>query len=295
MNLTTHRNFIPFWMGIWITLWVILSGCFATLFIMGFQHYDYGFSLPCNFLLAVFILQFLPTFLAGYFTMFWEEADLYYRQTQAYVGMREQKQPQPAYENLLLEYPCLPALIIPYIALQKKHYKVALISLMALVQRLLPIIAAGSVTLGHSDDQYDATVVWVNPISCGSTLAFILLEFPLIFLARPGPERRLPHECVTIGDMLSWCWDSELVRNQAFDITIPKERVLSGDKLDDRQLMNAGLLWSRGKYAFGEINKDNDRADSNETAGRIRFGFDSTDRITIPTPKKRRWFKWEEE
>lgn len=200
-------------MGVWITLWIILSGCFIVLLVKGFQHYYTGFVLPFSTLVTSLILQFLPTFLAGFFIIFWEEADLFYRTIQPFAGMRGNA--RKAHENLLLQYPFLPPLMISYIAFQKKHYEVALISLIALVRRIVPIIAAGSVTLSSSSDQ-DGTTVFVNPISCTVTLVSIFLELPLIIRTIPGPERRLPHSFATFGDLLSWCCDSELVRHEAF-------------------------------------------------------------------------------
>lgn len=194
-----------------------------------------------------------------------------------------------AHENLLLEYPFLPSPVISYIAFRKKHYKVSFISLMALVQRLLPIIAAGSVTLFTTSERDDATTVYVSPISCIATLVFVLLELPLIVLIIPGPERRLPHDIATFGDLISWCWDSDLVRHKVFDITIQEGDDNSEAGLDDRRVMKAKLLSDRDKYAFGEIRNRNNRANGNHHEEPAHVGFDFVKNIDIPEiPKRRR-------
>lgn len=273
-------------MGIWITLWVILSACFAALLVKGFQHYHNGFVLPCSTLATGFILQFLPPLLAGFFTIFWEEADLFYRAVQPYAGMRKEGRPQMAHENLLLEYQFLPSIVISYIAFQKKHYKVMLISLMALIQRLLPIIAAGSVTLFPSSDQDNGTTVYVSSISCTATFVFVLLQLPLIMLTIPDPERRLPHDFATFGDLLSWCWDSDLVRDKIFDMTIQGDDN-SKARLNDRRLMKADLLSARGEYAFGKIKKRRNGSNGNSHREEAYVGFDKfcEDNIDMGYPK----------
>lgn len=72
----THWIFRPVSMVIWISLSIILGGCFLALLIVGSRSFKDVFSLPLSPLLWVFVLQYIPSFAADFFTLFWEEADL---------------------------------------------------------------------------------------------------------------------------------------------------------------------------------------------------------------------------
>jgi hypothetical protein len=248
----TERSVMLIWMSAALILFALLLAAAITDMTSGIDV-----SLPHG--AASFLFQFLPSFVVGLYTWFWEDVDTFCRATQPFIGMRE---PNPAAENILLKYTCLPPGIVTYTALVNKHWKVARVSAISLLQRLLPIIVAGMVTVVDEDD------------FCTIYASFPLLVISLIYLGSyvflipfevtgDGLKRHLPRSYCAIADLISWCYASSMLRYDALDAW---RRDASGHVYEQWQ-MEAAIRLKHHSYQFGVYK-------SNTHPGMHCIGFD---------------------
>ena len=92
--------------------------------------------------LGSFIFQFIPTFTMGLYTWFWDDISLFTCSTEPYINLIS---PRPASKNFLLDYSFQLPYIVTYTAIKNKHWKVASVSALALLQRLLSILVESSI------------------------------------------------------------------------------------------------------------------------------------------------------
>jgi len=223
-------------------------------------------SLPYN--IASFLFQFLPALVVDLYTWFWEDVDTFCRATQPFIGMRE---PKAAAENILLDYPCLPPGIFTYTAIVNQHWKVARISAISLVQRLLPIIVAGMVTVVDDGDHRTVyaslPLLIISMLFLGSYVITIPLE-----VMQDGLKRHLPRNYSAIADLISWCYASSLLRSDAL--------AASGHDFE-RWQMEAALRLKRHSYQFGVYR-------SKLHPGTHCIGFDEQDEaVPVDPPDKK--------
>lgn len=202
-------------MLLWTTLALILFGLLLGGAIIGLTS-RIKISLPYG--VTTFLFQFLPTFLVSLYTWFWQDVDNFCRATQPFVHMHK---PNPAHKNLLLKYTCHFTGQITYTAFMNKDWKVARVSAVSLLQRLLPILVAGMITVVDEHDY------------CAVHASLPLLIISLIFLGayvilipyevtEDGLKRHLPRNYEAIADQISWCYASSLLQSDAFDVQGPK-------------------------------------------------------------------------
>jgi Protein of unknown function (DUF3433) len=211
-----------------VGIWTILTGRLKT-----------GFTFPSNdYQLANFILIFLPTFWFGLINSYWYQIDIWYRQLQLYMGLR---QPSPATENLLLGYPCDLPVLITLRALGAGHWRLALTSVMPLVQRVLPILAGSLLTVNTTTSkQHFHITIAATPfkVAVGMLCAYLVL-IPIVW---PGLDRRLPILPRCIADSIVLFYDSTLVRKDAF---LPR-------RMDEQRWhMKYRLCLDERRYGFG--------------------------------------------
>jgi hypothetical protein len=209
-------------------IWTILIGRLET-----------GFTFPLSdYPLSNFILIFLPTFWFGLINGYWYQIDAWYRQLQPYMGLR---QPSPATENLLLGYPCDLPVLITLRALGAGHWRLALTSVMPLVQRVLPILAGSLLTVDTTTSkQHFHITIAATPLKAavGILCAYLVL-IPIVW---PGPDRRLPILPGCIADSIVLFYDSTLVRKDAF---LPR-------RMDEQRWhMKYRLCLDERRYGFG--------------------------------------------
>ncbi|KAK0125656.1 hypothetical protein ONS96_009490 [Cadophora gregata f. sp. sojae] len=237
---STYTNMERVPMYIWTTIASILCG----LFIAGLcTNMVKGYNIPFSANLAAFLFQFSLTFVVTLFTWFWEDLDLFTRSTQPFMYSDS---PQPASENLLLDYNCALPYIVTYTALTNNHWKVARISALAPLQRLLPILVGGSISVVDNGD-YTCTCTASLPIF----IVIIVWLFAYIILIpyetlEAGYRRHLPRNYCSIADILSWTYASKLLnQSELFDI----------DLLDEEKRgqwhFHAKLQLACKKYMFG--------------------------------------------
>lgn len=127
--------------------WISLASMLLAAYVLGIIYrLEDGRTIPPSYNWAVVIFQFVPTFLIGLFTWFWQDVDLFSRSTQPLRAMAGSNG-GPAIESLLLDYNTISHWVFNHAAYSKGHRRIALTSCMAVAQRLLPILTAGSTTI----------------------------------------------------------------------------------------------------------------------------------------------------
>ncbi|KAF2465859.1 uncharacterized protein BDR25DRAFT_378014 [Lindgomyces ingoldianus] len=273
-------NMEHFMAYIWVTITLTLMAAFITGLALDMVD---GIDTSISYNWAIIIFQFIPTFIVSFHTWFWQDVDLFTRTTQPFRGMYK---PRQASENLLLDYICLPPFAVTYMAIKNGHIRVAWTSVIAIIQRLLPILMAGSITV-ISEHESGSTIYASKPLSiCVIIWLFLyIILIPLeIFgwrLPRRYVKRHLPRYYSSISDLVSWSYASKLLRDDndnAFDIPV------KGPK-NQQWYMEAQLRLRQNEdgsdfatYGFGLYK-------STEHDGVSCMGFDDASNVTlVPCP-----------
>ena len=210
---------------------------------------------------GIHIFRGLLTSGAGLFVWFWLGADKFYRASQPFASMYEEN-PQSASENILLDYLCSPPIIVSINAAMNSHVKVTCFSCLSLASNLFPIMVGGLFVVEPSTD---GIVLLASVRSYWIICAFILVYCISIPLTLPTRKRMLPRSILSLGDLVSFCYDSKLLTSpefeSAFTLNLPT---------DTKKHMECRLFLMERKYEFFTY-----RTDSG-----WRFGFDvARDRV----------------
>lgn len=236
---------------------------------MGTSRLNYkSFRVSISYNVALFLFQWLPITATCLFTGFWEDMGNFYAQTEPFKALSSSTGVS-ADESLLLNYTCLPRPVAIFVALGKGHARVALLMLMAILARLLPIVASSAISVTKTSKR--ATVWFSLPLSIVIIVWLVLYLVLIIWLsATEEPERQLPRFYRSIADLLSWTCSSSLIRNDnfagegnPFDVTLRgRERGQGGQTSDATQrvsgqgqqwYMKARLRMVRRRYRFGVV------------------------------------------
>ena len=196
-----------------------------------------GFS-PANFLYS-----FLPCFLGMVLFLVWQPIDLYFRALQPFASLSNPRG-ATAEKSLLLEYTgCLPVEVTIKAAVAG-HYKVAWISFVSLLSFTLPVLSGGVFTAQFFQATQDVRMAASMPGY--EALVVFTIIYALSFLTIwPTRKRYLPHDISTLGQLISFVYQSPLPRDDAF--REPRSKV----DLVTRLLGPSRGEKSNPKYAFG--------------------------------------------
>jgi hypothetical protein len=233
---------------------------------------------------SLFLFNGLSTSAVSYYTVFWEDMKQFATSTEPFVGLGRQ-QNNTAANTLLLDYSCSPTVVVIYTAMQRKHWKVFRTSLLALLQRILPIIVGGSITVtdlgdGRSSLRFSTSlfiiiIVW---------LAVYALLIPFEVLESDS-SRYLPRCYSSIADLLSWTSSSDLLRRDCLETDTtesgatenPFNIYVDGGKTNNEMrakwYMEARLGLLMKKYQFGLVKIANGE-------NRYTMGIDFADNTT---------------
>lgn len=196
-----------------------------------------GFS-PANFLYS-----FIPSLLGMILFLLWQPIDCYFRAIQPYANLSSTRG-TTAENSLLLDYPaCLPFEITVKAALAG-HYKVAYISFISILSATLPVLAGGIFTALFFVPKQDVRIAATLP-AYDALVVFVFI-YALSFLAIwPTHKRRLPHHVRTLGQLISFVYQSPLLSDPAFQE--PRSKI----DLVTRLLGTPAGETARPRYAFG--------------------------------------------
>ncbi|KAL8969200.1 MAG: hypothetical protein Q9183_002110 [Haloplaca sp. 2 TL-2023] len=193
---------------------------------------------------AGFLYSFVPSAIGMVLFLLWQPIDVYFRALEPYASLGGSTRGSPADESLLLDYTaCLPV-EVTIKALLAGHYKVAWISFVGLMSATLPILSGGAFTAQFFVPTQEVRVA--ADMSGYIALVVFVVIYALSFLVIwPTKKRRLPHDIRTLGQILSFVYESRLLNDSTFwqprskvDLVTRLLGTLTGDKGSSR-------------YAFG--------------------------------------------
>ena len=191
----------------------------------------------------------------------WQPIDLYFRALQPFASLSNLRG-ATAEQSLLLEYTaCLPVEVTVKAALAG-HYKVAWISFVSLLCFTLPVLGGGIFTAQFFEATQDVRMAASMP-GYEALVVFVIVYALSFLVIWPTRKRHLPHDISTLGQLISFIYESPLLRDGAF--SEPRTKV----DLVTRLLAPARGEKSSPKYAFG-VYRGND--------GREHLGIDRLQR-----------------
>lgn len=218
---------------------------------------------PQGFSPANFLFSFVPSLIGMILFLLWQPIDLYFRALQPFANLSNTRG-TTAEQSLLVDHNASVPIEISIKAVLAGHYKVAWISFISLLSATLPVLAGGiftaqffpssqDVRMAASMPAYEALVVFT---------AIYALSFLIIW---PGRKRHLPHDIRTLGQLVSFFYQSPLLGDAAFkeprskvDLVAKLVRAPVGEKV-------------RPRYAFGVF--------FGRDGGREHLGIDRLQRV----------------
>lgn len=192
---------------------------------------------------ADFLYSFLPSFIGMILYLGWQPIDAYFRAIQPYASLTEEGG-SLAERSLLLEYSaCLP-FEVTIKALANRHYKVAWVSFIGIMSITLPILAGGVFTAQFVPGAQNVFVAASMP-GFKALVVFVIIYALSFVIIWPTKKRYLPHDIRTLGQIISFLYQSPLLVEPTF--RDPKSKV---DLVTKLMCTPVGEK-SQSKYAFG--------------------------------------------
>ncbi|MCJ1470265.1 hypothetical protein MMC07_008910 [Pseudocyphellaria aurata] len=167
-----------------------------------------GFS-PANFLYS-----FVPSLIGMILFLLWQPVDLYFRALQPFANLSSTSG-TTAERSLLLDHNASLPIEISIKAVLAGHYKVAWISFISLLSATLPVLAGGVFTAQFFPSSQDVRMAASMPAY--EALVVFTVIYALSFLVIwPGRKRHLPHDIRTLGQLVSFFYQSPLLGDAAF-------------------------------------------------------------------------------
>ncbi len=204
----------------WIVIAVILMLAFVVISFVN-RHVERGFLplLPApttsqGFSPANFLYSFIPSLIGLILFLLWQPIDLYFRALQPFAGLSNARG-TTAENSLLLDYTsCLP-FEITIKAAMGRHYKVAYISFIGILSAVIPVLAGGVFTAQFFAATRDVRMA--ASLTAYIALAVFVVVYALSFLVIwPTDKRRLPHDISTLGQLISFAYQSPLLADPTF-------------------------------------------------------------------------------
>ncbi|KAL8782293.1 MAG: hypothetical protein Q9213_005528 [Squamulea squamosa] len=192
---------------------------------------------------ADFLYSFIPCIIGMILFLAWQPIDMYFRALQPFANLSHTRG-GAADESLLLDYTaCLPVEVTIKAALAG-HYKVAWISFISLLSATLPVLSGGVFTAQYFIPRQEVRVA-ASMSGYYALVAFVIIYSLSFLVVWPRQKRRLPHDIRTLGQLLSFVYESRLLNDAVF--WQPRSRI----DLVTRLL--GTLTGDRGssRYAFG--------------------------------------------
>ena len=219
---------------------------------------------------ADFLYSFIPSLIGMLLFLLWQPIDLYFRALQPFASLAH-RDGASAEQCLLLDYnACLP-IQVTIKALINRHYKVAYISFVSLLSLTLPILAGGIFTAQFVVKTQDIRIIASMP-GYYALVLFVAIYAVSFVVIWPTRKRRLPHDISSLGQLISFVYQSPILTEPAF--SEPKSRIdlvtkLLGTPAGEKEIP---------RYAFKVyVGRD----------GKEHLGIDRLERFTRFTAKGR--------
>ncbi|KAF8542613.1 hypothetical protein BDD12DRAFT_876013 [Trichophaea hybrida] len=185
---------------------------------------------------AGLLWNFVPVLIAASVSRVWIIIDLFFRITQPFVSLSRPTLPE---YSILLNYPTMPPVYVSIKACMNGHWKLAWVSAVSLLTRLLPVLVGGVFTVEDKHQVGEYRLYPQKTAFISIILLFILYSITCIMLWLPGTSRKMPRNLFTIADTISLLHRSKMLDDPEF-----------GD-LSSKEDLAAKLRLSRHLYAYG--------------------------------------------
>lgn len=170
---------------------------------------------------ADFLYSFIPALIGMLLFLLWQPIDLYFRALQPFASLAD-RDGASAEQSLLLDYTaCLP-IEVTVKALINRHYKVAYISFISLLSFTLPVLAGGIFTAQFVVKSQDVRIIASMP-GYYALVLFVAIYAVSFLVIWPTRKRHLPHDISTLGQIVSFVYQSPLLAETAF--AQPKSKI----------------------------------------------------------------------
>lgn len=222
---------------------------------------------------ANFVYSFVPSLIGMILFLLWQPIDAYFRALQPFANLSSTRG-TTAEQSLLMDYPSKLPFEITIKAALAGHYKVAWISCITLLSSTFPILAGGAFTAQFFPRTQDVRMAACLP-AYEALVVFIIIYALSFLIVWPTHKRHLPHNILTLADLISFFYQSPLLNEDAFRDTRSKPdlvtRLLASTSDSEK---------ARPKYAFGVyFGRDGDR----EHLGIDRLQRPGSEAMLIPT------------
>ena len=204
----------------WIIIAIVLMIAFVVVSFVdnavktGFNPMLPAPTTPDGFSPADFLYSFVPTFIGTVCFLVWQPIDMYFRALQPFANLADPRG-CPAETSLLLDYTSRFPIGITLTAALDRHYKVAWISFISLLSISLPILAGGVFTAQYVVELQSVRMAADMP-GYYALVVFLVIYALSYLIIWPGRQRALPHDISTVGQLLSFVYQSPLLSDAAF-------------------------------------------------------------------------------
>jgi hypothetical protein len=164
---------------------------------------------------ANFLYSFVPAVIGIFLYLFWQSLDFTYRTLQPYAALSSPIG-ATAEQSLLLDYPFRLPVSVTVIAAANRHYRVALLSALSIINAAIPTLAGGVFWTQFYPGTHTIRVAAHLP-GFYALCFFLTLYMVSIFVIIPGRRRlALPHGCNTLAETISFLYQSQIISDRAF-------------------------------------------------------------------------------
>lgn len=204
----------------WIIIAIVLMVAFLVVSFVG-HAVQTGFQpmLPAptttqGFSPADFLYSFVPSFIGLVLFLLWQPIDMYFRALQPFANM-DYHRGCSADQSLLLDYPSRLPIEVTFRAALECHFKVAWISFIGLLAITLPILAGGVFTAQYVADIQDVRMA-ADMSGYYALVVFVIVYALSTLIIWPRQHRYLPHDISTVGQLVSFFYQSPLLAESTF-------------------------------------------------------------------------------
>ncbi|KAG8534196.1 uncharacterized protein KY384_001040 [Bacidia gigantensis] len=253
-NPTLRYRWVPWFLrDTFVVAWIVIAFVLLVAFLvvsfvnnaaeMGFLPQLPSPTTPFGFSPADFLYSFIPSLLGMILFLVWQPFDAYFRALQPFASLSG-RGGSSAEKSLLLDYgSCLP-LQVTFRALVAGHFRVAWISFVSLISITIPILAGGVFTAQYIPKTGQVVTAASKP-GFEALVVFVIIYVLSFLVLFPTKRRHLPHGISTLGELVSFFYQSPLLAEETFEE--PRSKIdlitkLLGTPLDEKM---------SSRYAFG--------------------------------------------
>lgn len=196
---------------------------------------------------ADFLYSFLPAILGQLLSMLFADLELPFRILQPWAELAKHAGGAQPEASILADYAaCLP-LQSTFHAVRNRHWRVAVLSLMATVFTFLPALAGGLFFAQEPTADDATTRIVPNMGLYDFVLALLILYFFCLVAMLPGRKYfRFPHAVTSIAEIMSFCANDDLARESTFKKAFHKVTLRTQLGVEGKSIRSSRWIFATG-------------------------------------------------